>query len=161
MRTWAILILLAIASVRCVLAEGMIASFSVAISAARTAVKEGSPLDVTIVLTNTTSQPRWIYQDISGEFDYSIRVSGRGNNEPPETRYFRAVKGKDSGKPTIVVAHGGGPRLVKAGETLTDTIDVNKLYDLQPGKYKIQVERLDDDKKAPVKSNTIMLTVVP
>ena len=66
-----------------------------------------------------------------------------------------------TGKPTMVVTHGGGPRLVKADGTLTDTIDLNKLYDLQPGKYTIQVERLDEDGKTVVKSNTITVNVTP
>ncbi|HEV2297872.1 MAG TPA: hypothetical protein VGR72_05080 [Candidatus Acidoferrales bacterium] len=161
MRAWAIFTLLAIASVGSGLAEASIASFSIAISAARTPAKRGSPLEVRIVLTNTTGQSRLIYQDTGGEFDYTIHVSGQDNNEPPETRYFRAVKGKDSGKPTLVVEHSGGLRLVKAGGTLTDTIDLNQLYGLQPGKYTIQVERPDDDGKTVVKSNTITVTITP
>lgn len=161
MRAWAIFTLLAIASFGSGMAEGASPSFSITINASRTIERLGSPLEIRIVLTNTTAHGQWVYQDVSGEFDYTIDVSGQDKSEPTESRYFRAVKGKDSGKPTIVVTHGGGPRLVKADGTLTDTIDLNKLYDLQPGKYTIQVERLDEDGKTVVKSNTITVNVTP
>jgi hypothetical protein len=50
-------------------------------------------------------------------------------------------------------------RASKPRETLTHTIDLNKLYVLKPGKYTLQVERFGGDRKPPVRSNTITVTV--
>ncbi len=62
----------------------------------------------------------------------------------------------------LVVTYSGGPRSVKPRETLADVIQLDKLYDLsKPDKYAIQVERIDDDTKAIVKSNKLTVTVTP
>lgn len=160
-RIWIILtLLIAVALAGRALAQTG-SSFSVAINAPRTIVRLGSSFEIRAVLTNITTGSEWIYQDVSGEFDYTIRVLDQDKIEPSESRYFRAVKGKDSGKPTIVVNHGGGPRLVKPGGTITETIDLNKLYVLRPGKYSVQLERLDDKSKTVVQSNRITVTVAP
>jgi hypothetical protein len=51
---------------------------------------------------------------------------------------------------------------VKTGKSFTYPLNVNELYDLShPGKYTIQVQRMDPDSKVLVKSNTITVTVTP
>lgn len=51
---------------------------------------------------------------------------------------------------------------MKPGETMTDRVNVSKVYDLtQPGRYTIQFQRLDPETKTFVKSNEITVTLRP
>jgi hypothetical protein len=146
--------------------SGPPASFSVSLSTTQPAVKAGSELKISVVLTNLSNQDLDLTWDGASraEFDYTILVSDRDGHEPPDTQYLRAVRGKDSsnpdGKTQLVVLPSSGLRQVKPGGTLTDSIYLDKLYDLKPGKYTVQVERIDDSHKT-VKSNTLTVTVTP
>ena len=56
----------------------------------------------------------------------------------------------------------GGSTKMKPWETMTDRVNVSKLYDLtQPGRYTIQFQRLDPETKTFVKSNEITVTLRP
>ena len=142
-----------------------IVPYSVAISAPIVEVKAGSELKVSIVLTNLTDKELILDLDNGSreEFDYTIHVLGKDGQEPSETRYLRAVKGEDTVDPAskteLIVVGSNGFRAVKPGETLTHTIDLNKLYLLKPGQYAVQVERFEDESKTHVKSNKITVTV--
>src|SRR5690348_13128629 len=59
---------------------------------------------------------------------------------------------------------GGSPHglavLPEPGATFSEDLDLSNLYDLsRPGKYAIQVSRLDLESKTEVRSNTITVTV--
>jgi hypothetical protein len=142
-------------------------SFSVAVSANQRTVKSGSEIRVRIVLTNVSDKELATYQDgaTRGELDYTIDVLDGNGKEPPETKYLRAVRNKDAAEPgettTLVVLRDAGMRSLKSKGTLTDILDLSKLYDLQPGTYTLQVERTDEESKTVVKSNKITLTVIP
>ena len=139
--------------------------FSILISAPRTDVKSNSAIDVKIILTNLLDKQLLVYTSGLGERDYTVRVSDKDGREPLETRYLRAVRGKDTSDPlsktSLVIVGGGGFHGVRPGESFDLTIDLTKLYVLKPGKYTVQVERLDDENKALVKSNAITVTVNP
>jgi hypothetical protein len=143
------------------------ASFSVAISAPQTAVKAGSEIKINIILANTSDRQLVITVDrgAQGEFDYTIKLSDSNGHEPPETKYFRAVRGKDASDPgdttTLVVSPSSGLKGLKPGETFKSTIDLTELYNLQQGRYAIQLERFDDKSKTLVKSNKLTVSVIP
>jgi hypothetical protein len=172
MRIWlaSFLLLLVMGTPTGVLAQttrdGKLASTSVTISTALTVVKVGSEVKISIVLTNLFDQEMFVTWDNGnrGELDYMISVLDRDGHEPLETKYFRAARGKDSADPgettALVIAPSSGSRQVKAGGTLTDSIYLNKLYDLKPGKYTVQVERIDDSHRT-VKSNMLAVTLTP
>jgi len=140
--------------------------FSVTISATQTVMKAGAEVRINVVLTNISD--REIYINVSGgpgELDYTVSVLDRSGHEAPETKYLRALRGEDASDPgettTLVVARSFGLRDVKPGETFRSSIDLGKLYDLQPGKYTIQLERIEEETHPVVKSNTITVTVAP
>jgi hypothetical protein len=139
--------------------------FSIAINAPSAEAKAGSELNVKLVLTNLSDKDLLIYTSGLGERDYTVRVVDKDGQEPLETRYLRALRGKDTSDPIsktdLVIVGGGGLHGVRPGESFELTVDLNKLYVLKPGKYSVQVERLDDESKALVKSNKITVTVTP
>jgi hypothetical protein len=147
--------------------KGTHASYSVAISTPQTAVKVGAEIKIDILLTNTSNREILVTVDNGnrGEFDYTIDVLDRNGHEPHETKYFRAVLGKDSGDPgdtsSLVVAHSAGLRQVKPGGTLKSSIDLTQLYDLQPGQYTVRVEDIEQASQIHIRSKAIKLTVTP
>lgn len=106
-----------------------------------------------------------MYTSGLGERDYTISISDKDGQEPLETGYLRAVRGKGTSDPvsktSLVIVGGGGLHGVRPGESFDLTIDLTKLYVLKPGKYTVQVERLDNESKELVKSNAVTLTVNP
>lgn len=83
-------------------------SFSIAISVPRSVVKVDSEIPMHILLKNTSDREISIPQENGGrgEFAYTINVKDQTGNEPPETEYLAAVKGKNvtkPGRPTLVV----------------------------------------------------------
>jgi len=143
------------------------APYAIAIDAARTEAKVNSGQEVRILLTNLTDKDLILDVDNGsrGESDYTIQVLDKDGQEPPRTRYHRAVRGEDSSDPNtntvLVFMRSSGLRAVKPGKALEEKIDLNELYVLKPGKYSVQVERLDSDGKTHMKSNKITVTVNP
>jgi hypothetical protein len=143
------------------------ARYSLEIKASHLEAKAGSELNVRIVLSNLSDKDLLIYTSGLGERDYTIRVLDKDGQEPPETRYFRAVRGKDTSDPVskteLVIVGGGGFHGVRPGEVFDLTVDLNKLYFLKPGKYTVQVgmEHFADVSKTPVESNKITVIVTP
>ncbi len=144
--------------------KGAHSSIAIAISTPQTEVSAGSDITLSVVLTNISGQDLGITFDngARGEFDYTISVLDGKGREPSETKYYRAATGKNASDPgeatTLVVAPSSGLRLLKPGGTFKSSIILRKLYDLQIGKYTIQVERIDAKSQTMVKSN--MITVV-
>jgi hypothetical protein len=165
-----LLLLLVMESPKCVLSQstrsGTPVPTSVTISAALTVVKTGSEAKISVILTNLSDQEMFVAwgQGNRGEFDYKINVLDRNGHEPIETKYFQAVQGKVSDDPSettaLVISRSPSPRQVEAGGKLTDSIYLDRLFDLKPGKYTVQVEHIDDSHKT-VKSNTLTMTVTP
>src|SRR5215472_6095951 len=89
---------------------------SITIEPARSVVKAGSEAKISIVLTNVSGREMLITWDNGnqGELDYDINVLDRNGHEPPDTQYFRAVRGKDSsfpdGKTQLLIARSTGLR---------------------------------------------------
>jgi len=144
-------------------AQGTSPPFSITIDAPEGTAKLGSPLEITITLTNTSGKSALFYFDNGNNpaFDYTFKVENQQGQEPRKTKYFRATMAQDNDQPGTVIVHSFGLRSVKADGTFTESVDLFKLYDLQPGKYSVYVERIDPDTKTIVKSNTITIAVTP
>lgn len=162
-------------------------AFSLRISAAQNVIKAGSELRLTIVATNISDHDISLLRgkgEAEGEFNYMIDARNDKGSAPSRTKYGNQLQGKDVSEPkdsaqaknaeTQPAGNDAGPQTfqetvivssdvlltIQPGETLTDVIIVNKLFDLsQPGKYSIQAQRADPDSKMVVKSNIITVTV--
>ena len=144
--------------------QNVTASFSVTISPEELTVKAGSPVWVVATIENKSNHDVRVYRAISSDMDqggwvYTVDVRDNKGVASPETRFYRIVQDRD---PDVTMKKSGGSTKLKPGETMTDRVNVSKLYDLnQPGKYTIQFQRLDPETKTFVKSNEITVTVTP
>jgi hypothetical protein len=87
-----------------------------------------------------------------GGWIYKVAVQDQKGQEPPKTEFSRFC--------CPIASLFGTP--LQAHKTLTDRVNVSKLYDLsRPGKYTIQFRRLDPDTKTFVLSNKITVEVTP
>lgn len=131
--------------------------FSLTIATKESTVRAGSPVLVEVKMENKSDHDLAVYRAVSGDLDqggwvYKVSVRDTKGVEPPQTKFAQSVG----------VAGSGGYVSLRPEKTLTDRCNVAKLYDLsRPGNYTIQVERLDEQSKAFVKSNTITVTVTP
>lgn len=141
--------------------------YAIDISVTQGAIKVGAPVTLQIVLTNAsktnigfgTSAAKSHEQ---GELDYKVHVFDATGKRSAETAVGHKLRtGEDRPGEGIVIISSGATISIPPGETLTRRIkDVGKLYDMsKPGKYAIQVERIDGDSGLPVKSNTIEITI--
>jgi len=91
---------------------------------------------------------------------YKTYVYDENGNLAPETKYGRRVRtGRDDPGETTIDVFSAATRYLQPGESKTDEILLNKLYDLsKPGKYTVHVEGLDSARRT-AKSNTITITV--
>lgn len=133
------------------------ALFSLTIETKKSTVKAGSAVWVEVKMENKSDHDLSVYRAISGDLDqcgwvYRVHIRDTKGVEPSQTKFAQSVG----------VGGSGGYIPLRPEKTITDRCNVAKLYDLsRPGKYTIQVERLDEQSKAFVESNTITVTVTP
>lgn len=138
--------------------------FSVAISVPQDVVASGAEVKVKIVLKNTSDHEIGVARssrEDQGEFHNKIVLRDEhGNLVQMKERGNNGGKGQNDTDSVIQETMVVFP--LKPGELLKDGFIVSKAYDMsKPGKYSIQVERIDDESKTVVKSNTITVTVTP
>jgi hypothetical protein len=136
------------------------ASFAIEVSAPQK-VSVGAPLKVQVKLTNTSKKSILVSQDMTkkAEFFYTIYVHDAGGNEPVKTDRHRGFRREEL---STGFTFNNFPVELEPGKSVQDETNITALYEIdRAGKYTIQVERLDNDSKTTVKSNTIIITVVP
>lgn len=139
------------------------AVFAIGLQPESDTVRLGSKIPMSIVLTNVSDHDITISQENGrrGEFDYHLTVKDVNVVSPAEQQYFQAVKGTNRsqpGKPTLIVTYSWGNHVLKPGDALTDSIDLNELYKLSPGTYTVHAER-DDGGNGVIKSNFASVTI--
>jgi hypothetical protein len=141
------------------------APFSLAISVKEHTVKAGSEVPMQIVLTNTSADQIAIRggepPDAGKRDGYILDVRNAAGEFVPNTAYLNFQPFKAylflPGEANFFDRSFHG---LKPGETLTNEVILDKLFDLsQPGKYTIQARRADENSKAVAKSNIIKVTV--
>jgi hypothetical protein len=132
--------------------------FSVTINAPHMVVV-GSELRLSISYTNTSNQlislPR-SNGDTEDELYTDVDVRIDNSNPAPETPYRRSLREGGMARSDVLVS-------LEPGKTAKDQIIVTKLYNLQPGRYRIQVSRITPPwmERGVVKSNVISVVVSP
>lgn len=138
--------------------------YSITISTAKTTVKRGSELRIQIVQKNTTDKDQMFWVEAlavsHGEYAYLIDVLRSDGKRPARSKYFREVR-DDAGNFMPGTAGNGALLSKKPGESVVSSLDLNQLYDLNPGKYSVQVYQNDNIAHVTVRSNIITVTVTP
>lgn len=146
-------------------------AFSLNITAEPEAVKPGGEVALSITLTNNARQQIFFQTDrYHPERNFTISVMDPAGEGAGKTRAYRDATGDKTGKdaveppadPThaVIIMGSRGISGVLPGRSLLEKVVLNKLFDLnQPGKYTIQVEKVDDLSKTVIKSNIVAVTV--
>jgi hypothetical protein len=130
-------------------------------------VKLGSAVTVQVTLKNTSEHD--LYYG-SGDFGDDIDVRDDKGEPVKTTKQGEVFKGRGDnfqrqpdGSFTFEVRGGGGRIFtLKPDESGTHEMAVSRYFEFQqPGKYAIQVTRIDPDTRTVVRSNVIKVTVLP
>ncbi len=146
-----------------VLASQPPADFSLTLSVSQPTVKAGGPIVVQVTVRNISDHLIGVEEDRTStqENNYRVTVLGKEGNEAATTAFHRMLRGKPShGDPEIVINTSELLVPLDPGKTLIDPIDLARMYSLGPGTYTVRVERTFDN-QAPVRSNTVTITVTP
>lgn len=123
----------------------------------------GSKTTLEVDMTNESSERIYVQlcNGFKAEFNVNIEVRDSHGNPPPESHYFRAVKGEPSGKPDLMITENFGVRSIEPGETVKFTADLNRLFDLtKPDRYEVTLEKPDPVTHSPVRSNSTVLDII-
>jgi hypothetical protein len=161
-------------------AQEATATFTVALAAKQTTVHAGSEIRLSALLTNVSNHVIWVDVDKyrAAELEgYLVEVRDGQGRIQRTSRYYWSLGQLGGGRVPPWVPSGteqdysGGPyegsgegswlRInLQPGETNEALVDVGKLYaPLEPGKYSVQVQRVDKESKVAVKSNVVTLEV--
>ena len=127
-------------------------------SAKESSVKSGNAIWVDVTVENKSDHDLLVYRELVGAEDdqggyvYYVDVRDDKGGKPQPTKFLEKKSGIGS----------GGYIDLKYGKTLTDRVNVCKLFDLsRPGKYSIQIYRKDTTDGTTLTANTITVTVTP
>jgi len=142
--------------------------FTLAVSAVKDEIQAGSPVELKVVTTNTSTHDVIFVWPVSYHalLAYSYDILDGNGNVPPDTQLRRMYRYAAEDSPNIgrgTILTGSLVDLsLKPGQSHTDVVDVGALYDFSnPGAYTIQVQRIAWQDKTGVKSNPITVNVVP
>lgn len=150
-------------------------AFSLSLTVEPETVRLASYVTLLVVVTNNTSQRVLFPVDLyHPEAAFTVNVTDPAGDPAGKTRLYRTVTGdktgKDASEPpsdplhaTLIVGSGGAG-LLGPGEKIEQRFVLNRknaeLVDLsKPGKYTVQVERMDQVSKSLVKSNIATFTI--
>src|SRR5262249_21543663 len=134
-------------------------SLKITIVAAQNSVKAGDPIEITVTMKNMSDHDITMVavgSNSKAELNYEIIARDKNGEMLNETIYGKGLKGGVAGSRKLFT--------LKPGAEITETSDINKLYDMSmPGEYVIQVEKElpASEGKGMIKSNTITVTVTP
>ena len=137
----------------------------ITIMAAQNNFMAGNPIEITITMKNISDHDinivQWTGDKHQAELSYAVIVRDKNGEMPIETEYKKRL---NEGGAVAVIA--GSHKLItfKPGDEITETSNLNKLYNLSRlGEYTVQVEKKlpDSEGEDTVKSNTITVTVTP
>ena len=118
----------------------------------------GSDARVNITLTNTSGR-QMLFGHRPGannpEFSFRIEVRSAAGHAVEETAYGReALQHQQEESRTV--------DYLQPGQTVVQTAHIEKLVELKrPGRYTVQVSKKDAEKGVVVRSNEVVLNVVP
>lgn len=118
------------------LAQSSLTPFTIKIGTKHQVVRVGEPVEIYIVLTNTSDHQ--IIINKGSIFDYDVKVWNADGTVPPDTENGRNVRDKAQPRTRLSVF----TEYLAPKRYVVDWIGVNELNDMSnPGQYTIQIER--------------------
>jgi hypothetical protein len=134
-------------------------SFSLAISTPHTTVRTGEPVLLKVLITNTSGREVYYAGALNRPGGLDVNVMDSNNKPVKETSYGQRQHG------TAFPPVGSGSVLrieVDPGKSMEEDVMVDKEWDIgTPGTYKLYVELADPQSNQAVRSNAVILTVMP
>ena len=133
---------------------------TISIQPMKPAFESGQPIQVHIVLENTTDREFTVFRSTggaSGEQYYSVRVIGPDGNSPAPTEYGAAMeKNRDQ---IVPLSRKMVP--LAPGAFVDDNVTISRMFDMAAaGTYVVQVSRPSPfDRSIILKSNTLAIKV--
>lgn len=131
--------------------------FLVTLSSPSKSFKTDQPIDVVVTIKNLSDQEvPW-----SPGFD-DVRITVKhGSVEAARTLYHRTLRGETMpSEPTSLTSGSKLTLLIPINQTASQTLDLKKLYELEPGTYSVVAQRYDEVSDVFVRSNWLTFTVV-
>jgi hypothetical protein len=143
--------------------------FSLTIEADNSPVESRSPVWISATVKNISGYPlKMSIAHFADEGDYVYKVSAVDAKgvSAPETQYGRRIQGHETPEAQeqdrYVINSSSSDYTLLTYQTLTDKVEVTKLFDLSvPGRYSIQFQKFDPETSTYVRSNVVIVTVTP
>lgn len=134
------------------------------ISTPSATVAVGSPVTIQVVVKNISQGDVNILKSRAstrGELTYDVAVVTAAGGPVPLTQYGRALHGQATTPPIMIQRRPYGETL-KPNQSVVDTINLSRIYQLSPGSYIVQVSETESMKPGTkIASNALKLTIVP
>jgi hypothetical protein len=133
-------------------------SFTLSISAQEASVRSGTDVQIDVVVTDVSSQEvlvetNWVRPYV--EITDHITITNGSGGKAARTKLGRAASESNASLTGKIV-----DIQLKPNKPFTYKLDLSQLYDLtKPGKYNVQIQRLDSNTNSVVTSNLVTLTV--
>ena len=139
--------------------------YSITVAPPADPIRLGSPINVTVTVTNISSKEIYLASDRGPntkykDFTYLLMKNGR---EVETTWFHRKITGRNRPDDPPEVEAGSSITLPHApGTIFVMTIDLKRLYEITvPGVYTLEVSRFDEYSKTTVRSKNLTLKIVP
>jgi hypothetical protein len=138
--------------------------YTITIASSAQPTRISAPVNVTITVTNISNKDLdWRAEKHNTAYRaFNFALTNRGR-EIETTVFHRKLTGKQRPEDPLDVGNGGSfLGTLTQGRSVTYTVDLKQLYQItEPGAYTLDVNRVEDDNKTVVRSNTLTLNIVP
>ncbi len=135
------------------------AAFSLAVSMPRNEVRVGADIPVSLAMKNVSDHQVLFGHKPgreNGEFSFDVEVKDAAGRVVPETTYGREAKDAGSRREEARTVD-----YLQPGVTTVQVVHLRKIVSLKPGRYTVQVSRMDSLIDVVVRSNVVKFAVVP
>lgn len=139
--------------------------FTITVTPPADSVHVDSPINVTVTVKNVTNSDIYWSSDRGPNTIYkTFRVLLTKDGREAETTFFhRRITGRNRPDDPLEVESGSSILApFPPGTMFVMTIDLKRLYEIrEPGEYKLDVSRFEDDNKTFVHGNIVTLKIAP
>ena len=142
--------------------------FSIEIKTSKVAFEIGSQIELQIRLTNKSNRDIVLDDARDGTppivagYPLDLYLHDENGGTPSETTYQRVRRGEEPPSDLGLFTSDGIIGVLSPGKSGDESMIVDRFYTLiEPGKYRIQLQWTNPKSKATVKSNTVVVTLIP
>ena len=144
-------------------ATPVLGDFSISLSVANGSVKLGSPMNITVTVTNTSKSDIGLRSGPEPAYRFFHFILRQQDQELPKTAFHRALRGENLKEdPPRIVGGSSIMFTLEPGHSVNFTLDLQRLYNItKPGSYTLIAERDDEIQKVKVRSAPLVFEIGP